>query len=302
MIFTIPITGWIYTKRRRILAEKAANNDLLTGLYSRRAYDEDLDQNLWHSPKDYAVVAMDANGLKRVNDHLGHRAGDEMLKGVASCIQETMHHFNMPGKAYRIGGDEFVIILETQKKDFKTFYQNLLSRIASWHGQLVDHITVSSGYVFSSDDPTLSVRELIAKADELMYHEKQELIRDEDPLPNREDSEVYKCLVQMYKTHLDPKPQLPGAMYFYHIEDEIRKEVEAGGAQLAILAIKIAHVSDDITYCFIRMFGKENLSHFEGCYYVMTSDVQLKVRIKELYKNLSSLEKIHRLICQLVCM
>ena len=99
MIFTIPITGWIYTKRRRILAEKAANNDLLTGLYSRRAYDEDLDQNLWHGPKDYAVVAMDANGLKRVNDHLGHRAGDEMLKGVASCIQDTKHHFNMPGKA-----------------------------------------------------------------------------------------------------------------------------------------------------------------------------------------------------------
>lgn len=291
MIITIPITGWIYTKRRRILAEQAANNDLLTGLYSRRAYDEDLDQNLWHSLKDYTVVAMDANGLKKVNDHLGHRAGDEMLKGVATCIQETMHHFNMPGKAYRIGGDEFVIILEMQKKDFETFYQNLLSRIASWHGQLVDHITVSSGYAFSPDDPTLSVRELIAKADELMYHEKQELIRDEDPLLNREDSEVYKRLVQIYKTHLDPKTQLPGAIYFYHIEDEIRKEVEAGGAQLAILAIKIAHVSDDITYCFIRMFGKENLSRFEDCYYVMTSDVQLKVRIEELYKNLSALEK-----------
>ena len=135
-----------------------------------------------------------------------------------------------------------------------------------------------------------------------MYHEKQELIRDEDPLLNREDSEVYKRLVQIYKTHLDPKTQLPGAIYFYHIEDEIRKEVEAGGAQLAILAIKIAHVSDDITYCFIRMFGKENLSRFEDCYYIMTSDVQLKVRIEELYKNLSALEKIHHLICQQVCM
>lgn len=298
---TIPITGWLYTRRRRRIAEKAANIDLLTGLYSRRAYDQDMDRIMQSQDqkKDYAFVVMDANGLKKVNDHLGHRAGDEMLNGLADCIKESIAHFEGIGKAYRTGGDEFVIILEADQTRFASFRHDLLERIEKWHGDLVDHITVSIGYALSSESPNLSVSEIVMQADEQMYQEKNVQKKVDEGDLGRENDAIYERLLDAYNADIDPTTQLSGAHYFYYSQSQIQKEIETSGHRMAIMAITIPSASEGalaaMTSHFIRMFGKENLGRFNDCYYVMTSEAQLEERLKELYRNLSLLLKVAHL-------
>ena len=63
--------------------------------------------------KKLTFVSIDVNGLKLVNDSLGHEAGDELLKGAACCIQRCVGPY---GKVYRIGGDEFVVLCKLDKE------------------------------------------------------------------------------------------------------------------------------------------------------------------------------------------
>lgn len=81
--------------------------DALTGMQNRAAYEVDLVSMAAIAKEALGCIYMDADGLKKVNDELGHQAGDELLKFVASKIVE---HFGCE-LTYRIGGDEFVIFV-----------------------------------------------------------------------------------------------------------------------------------------------------------------------------------------------
>ena len=89
----------------------SAYTDELTGLYYRRAYEEGLDRIRIDVPSEKMIVVaiFDVNGLKEVNDKLGHASGDELLRGAASTIRSVYGSYV---KCYRTGGDEFVVILE----------------------------------------------------------------------------------------------------------------------------------------------------------------------------------------------
>ena len=78
--------------------------DVLTGVFSRLAYHECLEQYADSVPTDLTVFLMDINGLKGVNDALGHEAGDELICGAAQCITQAVGD---RGKIFRIGGDVY---------------------------------------------------------------------------------------------------------------------------------------------------------------------------------------------------
>lgn len=80
-------------------------NDALTGLYNRAKYEYDIDHYDEKPWEAMTCIYIDVVGLHEINNHLGHRAGDEMLTTVA---QELRQHFPL-GLLYRIGGDEFVV-------------------------------------------------------------------------------------------------------------------------------------------------------------------------------------------------
>jgi diguanylate cyclase (GGDEF)-like protein len=87
--------------------------DPLTGLPNRRAYDERLEeawQRAQRSGKKIAVLAIDLDNFKQVNDTLGHRGGDEFLQGVAARLRGSIRKVDMLA---RIGGDEFAVIVES---------------------------------------------------------------------------------------------------------------------------------------------------------------------------------------------
>ena len=101
------------TERRRL--ELAALTDSLTGLRNHRAFQEDFSRELERRNREggaLSLMMIDLNGLKQVNDSDGHQAGDELIKCLAECLRETMREADI---AYRIGGDEFTVILPRER-------------------------------------------------------------------------------------------------------------------------------------------------------------------------------------------
>ena len=83
-------------------------HDVLTGLYNRAYFDEELERLTLDAMFPMSIVMADVNGLKAVNDTLGHAAGDELIQMAARVIQ---HAFRTKDIVARIGGDEFAVIL-----------------------------------------------------------------------------------------------------------------------------------------------------------------------------------------------
>ena len=165
----------------RVLKEKyekekliyTSNTDELTKCLNRHAYKEAINNLKLHD--EWGYISMDLNGLKRANDSLGHAAGDELLCAAADCMREC---FKAHGKVYRIGGDEFVIILTQEVTSLPDRLEAFDKRVASWHGKLVDTMTISHGYALSSEKSWDSIHDLAKAADARMYENKARYYRE----------------------------------------------------------------------------------------------------------------------------
>lgn len=156
-------------KRKEESLLYASHTDELTQCRNRRAYLEDVQTTLaMHMP--FVYVAMDVNGLKQVNDTIGHEGGDELLKGAASCMKQC---FGSYGKVYRMGGDEFAAILAVDKERLKDIQRDFKETTSRWSGRLVSTLRVACGYVYSQDVSWTSMEDIERIGDQRMYAEKE---------------------------------------------------------------------------------------------------------------------------------
>ena len=145
-----------------------SNTDELTNCYNRRAYEEDINKM---NPEDaFVYISIDVNGLKTVNDTLGHAAGDELIQGAASCMKQC---FGSYGKVYRIGGDEFVSIIFTEDNKLGEIQKDFDDTVHGWRGKIAEKMSVSCGYVLSKEKKWESVYEMAKTADARMYEDKE---------------------------------------------------------------------------------------------------------------------------------
>jgi diguanylate cyclase (GGDEF)-like protein len=94
---------------------EAALTDSLTGLGNHRSFHEDLRREIARRTRSgscFSLVMLDLNGLKQVNDRLGHQAGDDRIRAVGDCLRATMRATDA---AYRTGGDEFMVLLPDER-------------------------------------------------------------------------------------------------------------------------------------------------------------------------------------------
>lgn len=150
-----------------------ANTDSLTGVRNKHAYSENeiaINQKIQSGELEkLAVVVGDINGLKYVNDTQGHAAGDQLIKDACSLICEYFTH----GAVFRVGGDEFVIILQGKGYDMMSEVINKLNRKVEEN--IKDNaVVISIGYsVLNQEDQQLS--DVFERADRMMYERKKEL-------------------------------------------------------------------------------------------------------------------------------
>ncbi|MDO5149262.1 MAG: diguanylate cyclase [Oscillospiraceae bacterium] len=159
-------------KRQRDLLIKKSQTDELTGFYNRRAYEEDIvkykDEQIGN---DFVYISLDVNSLKKVNDTLGHVAGDELIVGACECMKRA---FGDSGKLYRTGGDEFVSIISAGEKQLKKVLNNFEEITKNWSGNLVESLSVSYGVVTRKENPDISIDKMAIIADQRMYSQKRE--------------------------------------------------------------------------------------------------------------------------------
>ena len=150
-----------------------ANTDSLTGVRNKHAYSESealLNQRIRQNDIDMlGVVVCDINGLKIVNDTQGHAAGDKLIKDACSLICEYFTH----GAVYRIGGDEFVVIL--QEKGFDTMHEVIedINRVIEDNIKKKE-VVIAIGHSELTKDDQL-VHDVFERADKMMYQRKQAL-------------------------------------------------------------------------------------------------------------------------------
>ncbi len=147
-----------------------SNVDELTGLYNRRAFEDSIaEYGDTVTEPDFVFISLDVNGLKVVNDSMGHAAGDELLKGAATCMKRC---FGPYGRIYRIGGDEFAATIFANDTQLDKIKQDFEEIMASWSGEIVKSLSISSGYVPKRDVSTTSIHEMSHIADMKMYEAK----------------------------------------------------------------------------------------------------------------------------------
>lgn len=181
------------TREERLI--NTSKTDSLTGLFNRRAYQDDIKNHNNKIPEgDYIYVSMDLNELKVVNDTLGHEAGDEILMGAADCMKRC---FSPYGKVYRIGGDEFAAMIFATKEQLygiKLDFENLVN---NWKGKLVSQISVSTGYVPVWEVDKKTVTEIALVAERRMYDEKSKFYRSKG-VDRRGQKDAHTALCALY--------------------------------------------------------------------------------------------------------
>jgi diguanylate cyclase (GGDEF)-like protein len=186
------IISWNRSERMQEL-ERQASQDSLTGLDNRRRFEEDLAAAMARSQRygsTGALLMLDLDGFKRVNDSHGHPAGDRAIKEVAAVLQQRTRASD---SLARLGGDEFAVILPRCSAQEATLAAEALERELREHGSDGDSgaITASIGVAMFGEDPRMSVATLISEADTAMYAAKDaggDTVRIFDPLAVREDA------------------------------------------------------------------------------------------------------------------
>ncbi|HUG86940.1 MAG TPA: GGDEF domain-containing protein [Euzebya sp.] len=150
-----------------------ANTDALTGIANRRQLRAVLERRLGEVLADdlpLAVILLDVDHFKRINDAHGHDAGDEVLRGIAGVLQGAVRDDDVVG---RWGGEEFLIIApRTTLAEATVLAERCRERIAAASFPDVDRITASLGVAVHARDDT--DWQLIRRADHAMYLAKRE--------------------------------------------------------------------------------------------------------------------------------
>ncbi|MCO4027478.1 diguanylate cyclase [Pseudomonas aeruginosa] len=154
-----------------------AYRDPLTGLGNRKAFDEQLGQALLRAASggsELALLYLDLDRFKEVNDRFGHDIGDALLRTVAERVRSTLRQ---PDKAYRLGGDEFAVLLEdSQENNPQRLAERLLAALVqpiALNGERIDFVTPSIGialYPRHAGD----AEGLVRAADSAMYEAKRQ--------------------------------------------------------------------------------------------------------------------------------
>lgn len=190
-MFTTQIIDEQRKKEQEMLSK--AVSDQLTGLYNRRAYESYISE-FSDSMDNIVYISADVNGLKNVNDNLGHGAGDELLAGAAKCMKQC---FGPYGKIFRTGGDEFVMILSASDSELLKIKADFEEVTDSWRGELVDSVKISCGYVSRGECCNRSFEEIEKLAEQRMYAEKT-LFYQRKGIDRRGQNEAHKVLCASY--------------------------------------------------------------------------------------------------------
>ncbi len=167
--YLVHLYGMLLNQAEEEVLTRLAYNDALTGLYNRVKAEEEF-KRLDASDEAYAFVNLDLNGLKKVNDKLGHARGDEFISTFGDILKEV---FSKAGSCIRMGGDEFLVII---KEGFVDQTDELIARLLECEKRESKNTSfdIDSSYGVSKSSEMVHpvAEQLFSLADERMYAQK----------------------------------------------------------------------------------------------------------------------------------
>lgn len=150
--------------------EKLAFTDGLTGLYNRLSFENDINEKT--SSGSTACISIDINNLKIINDTHGHGAGDILIRAMGEILE---HAVGSRGKIYRIGGDEFIVIVKsTDDAEVRALLDKIQSCREAYNAQSEMPVEFAVGVSFAQTGDS-SYEKVVARADKEMYDNKREM-------------------------------------------------------------------------------------------------------------------------------
>jgi len=153
----------------------SAGHDSLTGLPNRGLFNDRLTQGLalaWRNDQRMAVLYLDLDGFKPVNDYFGHEIGDRLLKSVSARLRRCVRSSDTVG---RQGGDEFLILLSdlAHARDAEVISSKILCALAAPHRVGAQVLTVGASIgIANYPDDGADAESLVSHADAVMYQAK----------------------------------------------------------------------------------------------------------------------------------
>lgn len=165
------VIGVVYLSTVKLL--HIGFRDALTGLYNRNYFEQEIT---WSSTGRYnpvGFIAIDVDGLKLVNDNLGHSAGDILLTTVGQILKKSFQHSDI---IVRLGGDEFAVVMPaTEALAVQKACQRLYEQLAEYNMKhAAIPVSVSIGWAAGNLDSDNTIHELIEVADKMMYADKED--------------------------------------------------------------------------------------------------------------------------------
>ena len=178
--------------------QDVATTDSLTGLENRFSFDSALNdiQRESAAKENWMLFLMDVNGLKYANDTFGHQAGDILIKAAADVILKT---FSPDGKCYRIGGDEFAVVIEIPRESVFLLQEKLCKNIAEYNKDALYYLSIAVGDSRLQNDAGVrkSISDWKMEADLNMYRDKVRNHKSREKDENRNIKDLIMCLISV---------------------------------------------------------------------------------------------------------
>ena len=181
LLFSIVVLliNYSYMKMRQKEDNITASTDGLTKLKNKNAYfmlEKELNDGIESGMIDeFAIVVADINGLKHINDTYGHKAGDEYIQSASVILLELFRHSRH--LIFRIGGDEFVVILAGYDYEHRHALMDSLHQ-CSERNTGTNQVVMAAG-IAEYTHKDLNINMVFQRADDWMYQEKKKLKRIE---------------------------------------------------------------------------------------------------------------------------
>ncbi len=167
----VALTDITARKKAEAYLEFLGKHDVLTKLHNRSFYVDELNRLERKGPWPVSVIMADLNGLKAVNDQMGHTAGDELLRRAGEVLNKLIER---PARAARIGGDEFAVLLPGAGEEQCDLLMEEFEKLVGLNNQFYSAAELSFSVGAATGQQGERLEQVVKRADERMYTAKRE--------------------------------------------------------------------------------------------------------------------------------
>jgi len=181
----IALTDITARKKAEAYLEYLGKHDVLTRLYNRSFYVDELNRLERKGPAPVTILVIDVNGLKQANDQFGHAAGDELLRRTGEVLSKLVEE---PCHVARIGGDEFAVLMPGHSERDGEEMMLAIKDLITLNNQYYSSATLSFSIGAATSRPGERLEAVVRRADATMYEQKRAYYYDA-PRNRREPAE-----------------------------------------------------------------------------------------------------------------